>query len=139
MSGSRIEVASEQPRQLSNADTKPVGLVFDTNISGVKYAVLDDEVHCPIDGCTASFPSRAKWCGLGSTTKARPESGEFGCGGRRKEADVARERFSNRANRPAIDPRCTDPGEEASVISRVTRQTRPIAFGKIKLHRRCLP
>ena len=138
MSGSRIEVASEQPRQLSRAYAKPVGQVFDANIFSIERAVLDDEAHCPVDGRTASFPSRAEWCGLGPTTKARPEPGEFGCGGRRKEADVARERFSNRANRPAIDPRCTDPGEEASVIARVARQTRPIAFGKIKLHHRYL-
>jgi hypothetical protein len=105
-------------------------------LGGESYVALAEGLQnalWALGGCGAgAVPGRAEWCGFGSATQARAEARGLRRRGSRIEMHIGCPRWSDWANRTAIDPRGPHASEEPAVIVAVASDPRRLALRNIQ-------
>src|SRR5262249_29145860 len=114
----------KEPAEVPCADAQPFGERLDVAI--VERAVID-QPKCPLDRRPRALPCRREWRRFRSATETRAKACRLGRRRRRKEGHIGRPGGTNGTNRAAIDHRCPDTREEASIVARVPCDPGPFA------------
>jgi len=131
----RTEVLSKQEPELSLSDAQAFGEAIDT---GFIECTSVDERQRPRHGVRRPAPGGKLWRRFRPTAQARAETSFLRRCCRRVERHVSPFRHRGRADRTAIDPGCSDPGEEPTVEARVASPERAITRVNIEVHDRSL-
>ena len=126
------EMFFEKPSEMSGADPEAVSERVDL-AALVEGSAGDQSQGTGYSGRCAE-PCRRSRCSFGAATTTGAKSRVFGGGRAGVEVDIALLRGAGRTDRPAIDPRRADPGEEAAVESRIPGAKSPITSVVIQVH-----
>ena len=137
--GSDTQMRREEPRQVTRADAESRREALE--IVAVEASGGDEAQRARHQGGAAD-PGRGAGGGLRPAAPAGAEAGALGRGGAGEEAHVLAPGRARRADRPAVDPRRQDAGEEVAVEAAVAREQRSVAARLVEpvlVHARTLP